>query len=217
MKSQNVLVAKTKIENFEPYVYRNYATKLYNQTFGMLTLNNWLRDKKRFVLIFADLDRLKYVNYEFGHSEGDAYIMNAAKHLKEFSPDAVVCRIGGDKFMLLVPDVSYEKAHFRMITIYYALQNDGYLKGKKYSYSISFGIVAVETGDKMSANEILAIADERMYEDKRMKKKIKLESIDLHGEDISERTRIPFADEIEINRMIISELLANYDGIPATI
>ena len=167
----DVSATKTKIEELEMQAYRDSITHLYNRTFGMLTLDSWLLEKKRFALIFADLDSLKNINDKFGHIEGDIYIMNAAKHLKTFSRNAVVCRIGGDEFMLLAPDTDYNEAMSTMGKIFRNFENDEYLNDKTFSYSISFGVIAVGTDNKLSASDILSIADERMYENKRMKKK----------------------------------------------
>ena len=167
----DVTAAKYQIKALEMHAYHDNITKLYNRTFGMLTLDSWLHDKKQFVLIFTDLDGLKYVNDQFGHHEGDMYILNAARHLRSYSSTAVTCRIGGDEFMLLVPDTTYEDAHAAMLNIYADLQKNEYLNDKPYDYSISFGIVAVEPDNKMAASDILSIADERMYDNKRMRKK----------------------------------------------
>jgi len=167
----DVTAAKYQIKALEVHAYHDSITKLFNRTFAMITLDSWLHEKKQFVLVFIDLDGLKYINDEFGHNEGDMYILNAAKHLKLFSSTAIACRIGGDEFMLLVPDIGYDEAHASMIKIYDDLKQDEYLNDKPYKYSISFGIAAVEPDNKMSASDILSIADERMYENKRMRKK----------------------------------------------
>ena len=162
---------KNQMEVLEVQAYHDSTTKLYNRAFAMRTLNEWMDDKKQFVLIFADLDRLKYINDVFGHSEGDIYIMNAARHLKAFSPDVVACRIGGDEFMLLVPNISYDEAHKKMTELCKRFQSDDYLSDKDYSYSMSFGISVAEAGTALTASEILSLADERMYEDKRTRKR----------------------------------------------
>ena len=167
----DVSATKNKIDELEVQAYRDCATQLYNRTFGMLTLDSWLQEKRRFVLVFADLDNLKYINDEFGHNEGDKYIINAAKHLRTFSPDAVICRTGGDEFMLLASNIGYEGAYTKMSMIYNNFKKDGYLANKAYSYSISFGIAAIETDNILPASSILSIADDRMYENKRMNKK----------------------------------------------
>ena len=169
----DVSATKCKIKTLEVHAYRDSLTQLYNRTFGMLTLDSWLFDEKSFILIFADLDKLKYINDEFGHNEGDEYIKNAAKHLETFSSDAIVCRLGGDEYMILASDVSFDEAQEKMDIIYDNFENDEYQKDKDYSYSLSFGIIAVGTENTLSASDILSIADERMYEHKRMRKKIR--------------------------------------------
>jgi len=167
----DVSATKTQIKTLEVHAYRDSLTQLYNRTFGMLTLDRWLYEKKQFVLIFADLDRLKYINDTFGHNEGDEYIINAAKHLKTYSKDAVICRLGGDEFMLLAADTNYDEAHKTMDIIYHNFENDPYLHDKDFSYSISFGLTFIGADNKLPASDILSIADERMYHNKRLRKK----------------------------------------------
>jgi len=168
----------SKIEELEVHAYKDTMTQLYNRTFGMLTLDSWLQEKRKFALVFADLDNLKFVNDKFGHTEGDLYILNAAKHLNAFSKNSVVSRIGGDEFMVLAHNMGYEEAEIKMNQMYKKFQNDDYLMDKLYTYSISFGITAVENDSNLSASEILSLADERMYENKRMRKRERMQSSD---------------------------------------
>ena len=170
---------KKQITELENYAYRDSLTNLYNRFYGMLVLQELLDTKKRFVLIFLDLDNLKYINDKYGHNEGDTYIINTAKHLRTFSQNAVVCRLGGDEFMLLMPEIGSDEAYSRMTDIQDAIQSDGYLQGKDYRYSISFGIVAVEENCGFSSSGILSLADERMYEHKRARKKERQNQYDL--------------------------------------
>ena len=159
-----------EVEALETQAYHDDMTHLYNRAYGMSMLNLWLTEKRRFVLIFVDLDRLKYINDEFGHMEGDMYITNAANTLKTFSADCVACRLGGDEFMLLVPDISYDSAYTISNEIFENFKNHPHLEGKEFSYSISFGIVAVDTDNKLPARDLLGMADEKMYENKRLRK-----------------------------------------------
>ena len=161
---------KNKMKKLEIEAYHDSLTLLYNRVFGMLTLDAWLHENRAFALIFVDLDNLKYINDKYGHNEGDRYIINTAKYLKTFAPNAIACRIGGDEFMLLVPDTGYDEAFAIINNICHNIQNDAYLKEKAYSYSISFGIAIVETDNKLPSSDILSIADERMYKHKRFKK-----------------------------------------------
>ena len=167
----DVSIEKNKLKNFESHAYCDSMTKLYNRFYGMLTLNDWLNEKRRFALVFIDLDNLKYINDNYGHHDGDRYIIHAATYLKSFFPDALVCRIGGDEFMLLIPEVSYDGVYNRMNDIQNAIQKDEFLQDKDYYYSLSFGIVAVEEDSELASSIVLQTADERMYEHKRARKK----------------------------------------------
>ena len=172
----DITATKNKIEELEMYAYQDNLTNLYNRNFGMFTLDNWLLEKRHFILVFADLDSLKYVNDEFGHSEGDLYIKTAATYLKIFSPGTVACRIGGDEFMLLAPGISHDFAQSLMSKVYDNLKNHEYTADKTFSYSISYGIVAVSRENKLTAHEILSMADDRMYTNKRMRKMQRLQN-----------------------------------------
>ena len=157
-------------QNLKEYAFHDSLTQLYNRNFGMFTLDIWLQEKRQFALIFVDLDSLKHVNDEFGHNEGDIYIKNAAKHLNAFSHDTMVCRIGGDEFMMLAPDINEEKANIVIEYINQNFINEPYLHDKPFEYSFSFGIVEVDRDNSLPASDILSIADERMYQNKRTKK-----------------------------------------------
>ena len=171
----DVSETRREIADLETHAYRDELTNLYNRAYGMMTLDLWLHEKKRFILVFVDLDRLKYINDIHGHREGDVYIIRAGEHLKAFSDDSVVCRIGGDEFMLLAPDLGFDTAFHKMNDLVVNLRNDEYQHDKDYVYNMSFGIAAVDVDNKMSAADILAAADLRMYEDKqRNKRKMKL-------------------------------------------
>ena len=170
----DVSAEKQQLKELEDVAYRDALTRTYNRFYGLITLNEWLDAGKNFSLIFVDLDNLKFVNDNYGHKEGDVYIIKIAEHLATYSQDCVLCRLGGDEYMLLVPNANYGQAYIRMEEIQYAVQNDEYLHGKDIYYSISFGIVAIDEKNDLSSSEALSLADERMYAHKRMRKKERL-------------------------------------------
>jgi len=161
---------RKEVEYLEEYAYRDSLTQLYNRAYGMKTLESWVNEMRDFSLIFIDLDGLKHVNDSFGHAEGNIYIVRSCEHLKNFSDDAVICRIGGDEFMVLAPEYSFDKAHKRMIEIVDDLRNDEHQRDKEFSYHMSFGIASVNNTARLSSGEILSIADLRMYDDKKNNK-----------------------------------------------
>lgn len=163
----DVSAERALVKELEQYAYQDELTGLFNRHAGMQVLQNWLAENKAFSLCFADLDNLKYVNDTFGHSEGDTYLTNAAHQLEAASANFVVSRIGGDEFMVLMPGYTEEQATAAMHTARQALAD---ISSNQYNSSISFGVVQVGENDKRTSSEILALADELMYQHKRKNK-----------------------------------------------
>lgn len=167
----DVSTEKNEMNELRQQAHWDTMTKLYNRSYGMMILDEWLNQKRRFALAFIDLDNLKHINDEYGHLEGDIYIINVAKCLAANFRDAVVCRIGGDEFMVLVPEVDEIIAMKRMLELSKLVEYDEYLQDKAFCYGISYGIMAVGEYNIYAAGDILSKADERMYEHKRMRKR----------------------------------------------
>jgi diguanylate cyclase (GGDEF)-like protein len=159
------------MQNLETHAYRDTLTKLYNRFYGMQTLSEWLEVKRAFTFCFVDLDNLKYINDTFGHAEGDFYITTAATLLSSYSEEHIACRIGGDEFMLLVPNKSAESVEAGMRELNLKLQAAVAENKKEYWCSMSYGCVEVFEDNTVPASDILSLADERMYEFKRYHKK----------------------------------------------
>ena len=173
----DVTAEKKRMENLEIQAFYDALTGLYNRFFGMLTLNDWIINKKLFSLAFIDLDNLKYINDKYGHEEGDQYIIKVSGYLKSLLTGCIVCRVGGDEFMMLMPNIGVDDADKLMNELQDALSNAEYPHGRDYSYSLSYGIVAVKADNALPPADILRVADERMYQNKRAKKMKRKESL----------------------------------------
>jgi len=161
---------KTQLAELESHAYKDSLTGLYNRFYGMSILTDWLDKKRHFALAFADLDNLKYVNDNYGHSEGDKYILSVATHSKSMPENTITSRIGGDEYMFLIPEMDEVQARTVMEAFCDRVSSDAFLKDKGFKYSISYGIVAMDEHNKLTSSEILHLADERMYENKKAKK-----------------------------------------------
>jgi diguanylate cyclase (GGDEF)-like protein len=162
--------AKEKMRELENVAYFDTVTRVYNRHYGMKTLNEWLAEKKSFMICFVDMDNLKYVNDTFGHAEGDAYIMCVVALLRDFAPDALVCRLGGDEFMLLAQGWSMSDAEARMEELRNSLIQHNDAPGAFYNHSLSYGVIDAKEGGAHEASDLLSIADEKMYVYKRAHK-----------------------------------------------
>ena len=146
-------------------------TGLYNRQYLLDYLlrirEKAIRQNERLELIFMDLDNFKYINDTFGHRKGDEVLREVARILSEhFRQYDMVVRYGGDEFVALLeaasPNVSVER------------RLDGLRKNiekafEPYGLSISYGI-ALCPEDTTDCNELINIADERMYENKRKRR-----------------------------------------------
>ena len=56
-------------------------------------------------LIFIDLDNLKKVNDIYGHKAGDRILTLLGETITECAKEAVACRLGGDEFLIFMPDL----------------------------------------------------------------------------------------------------------------
>lgn len=155
---------REQIRLLEHAAYRDKLTQLFNRHYGMDLLAAWVAERIPFILCYIDIDNLKYVNDRYGHSAGDRYILRVAEVLQSFGVEAVCCRLGGDEFMLLAKHVDAAHANAQMELLQaYLMEGDS----SKIEYSISYGIIEVGRENSLSAEAILSIADERMYEHKR--------------------------------------------------
>ncbi|MDR0952417.1 MAG: diguanylate cyclase [Oscillospiraceae bacterium] len=168
MNSRNLLEEqKEQVKLLEEYAYKDSLTKAYNRFFGMRALAEWMDHQRTFNLIFADLDYLKYVNDTMGHAAGDAYLISVTELLHKRFPDDLVCRIGGDEFMILTGRLDAVQIDSDLREISRDLKEGDETSPRQ----VSFGIVLVESGCPHSSSELLRLADERMYACKRANKR----------------------------------------------
>jgi len=165
----DVTVEKKQIHRLQGMTRFDSMTMVYNRGYGMELFKKWLTEEERFILCFIDLDNLKYVNDTFGHTEGDNYILYVVELLREFSAGAVVCRLGGDEFMLLEKNMNEQKAEERCEMLRTTLKSY-YHDKTPYDCCISYGIVEIPAGPSIDAAEWLNMADEKMYKYKRSHK-----------------------------------------------
>ena len=149
-------------------------TGLYNRrgflAFCKQYLNSLHRTNKGGVLVYADLDGLKTINDSFGHTEGDRALIKTAELLKEtFRSADVLGRLGGDEFTALAA-VEPEGGVERLISrLEQKFENYNSLELAPYKLSISIGVARLDSGGTQSMEDLMALADVAMYENKRRK------------------------------------------------
>ncbi|WP_312699445.1 diguanylate cyclase domain-containing protein [Sedimentibacter sp.] len=160
---EDISRGREQLEKFRDIANIDILTQLGNRRYGMETMDRWILERRRFIMCFIDIDNLKFVNDKFGHFEGDKYITSVSGRLQGFSSDAVVCRIGGDEFMLLSEKWDIETARDKLEKLRSSLID----QDCAYDRSISYGIIRVESDNSIDTCDLLSAADEKMYEYKR--------------------------------------------------
>jgi two-component system cell cycle response regulator len=129
-----------------------------------------IRMKKRPLLLFIDLDDLKWINDHYGHNEGDQALIGLANILKKtFRESDIIARIGGDEFVVLLEPTDENSE--TMITRLHENVKEYNAKLSQHILSISLGTAHFDPEYPISIDELLAKADALMYAQKREKSK----------------------------------------------
>lgn len=126
------------------------------------------------VLAFLDVDGLKRVNDDQGHDMGDRLLSDVAHVLRATLRESdILARVGGDEFCVLVPQSEGDPAELRE-RIIVAFQRFDETANRPYSVSASIGLIEAWPSDFSTLDELLAHADELMYEEKKTKRDSRL-------------------------------------------
>ncbi|HBF3362673.1 TPA: GGDEF domain-containing protein [Clostridioides difficile] len=133
-------------------------TSAYNRKFAFEKIQHYINNNLLFSLIYIDLDKLKTINDTYGHLAGDNYIINFSSIvIKNLGIDDIFARIGGDEFIVIMPKSNENTTKEFIEKISKIMDN---------KISFSYGIVEVSSENKMTVEEIINIADIRMYTNK---------------------------------------------------
>ncbi len=136
----------------------------------------------------VDLDGFKGVNDRFGHAAGDVVLVAVAKRLCASVRAAdVVCRIGGDEFVILLPDITDDEAAAVAQRII-ARVAEPFEFAPAVRVGASVGLASAPR-DGVTADDLLSAADRAMYEAKRRGKG----AFVIHGATVEPITLVPEA------------------------
>ncbi len=166
---------KAEIKRMEQELTRHAnvdcLTSVFNRRAGMeLISKKYERAKQEeigFTICFIDMDNLKTVNDTFGHLEGDSFIIEVCKILKEeIQPDDLIFRYGGDEFMILFDNDAegeIDSVCRRITGRFEALNKNNY---KPYSINATMGTFSYKPEMGLSLAQIIEIVDRNMYHNK---------------------------------------------------
>jgi diguanylate cyclase (GGDEF)-like protein len=128
------------------------------------------RTHQPMALVFLDLDRLKTVNDTLGHAAGDGMITEAAYVMGQtFRASDLIGRVGGDEFCVLFMTESEDTGRVALARLQEMVDETNDQDGRPFILSFSAGLAMFDPEQPSTLDEMMAIADERMYENKRAK------------------------------------------------
>jgi two-component system cell cycle response regulator len=149
-------------------------TGLYNRRYLEVHLDKLLQknreDKKRLAVLLMDIDHFKKVNDTYGHGVGDEILKSFAARLRDKlrSFDAVA-RYGGEEFVVILPDVSTERAYRVADRLRSTIANEPFACKTPQGLldiTTSIGGAIISDDETVSVREALDRADKCLYEAK---------------------------------------------------
>lgn len=135
------------------------------------SLEHLVQEGSSFGLCYIDVNHFKAVNDRFGHNVGDVLLKTVAKRIQE-NTNYPAYRIGGDEFVILV-DEDIEEARYQQFkeNIDQAFAKRVRCLDKKLHITVSLGFARYPE-DGQDVQQVIALADQRMYADKEIKHKL---------------------------------------------
>jgi len=162
---------KERFEDLEEVANVDRLTGLHNRRgfdlVGEQAIAQAQRANQGIGLIFCDMDDLKTINDEFGHSQGDRALVDAASILRLTlrSADAMA-RIGGDEFVVLaIGDGSESLVHLNE-RLQQGFEFFNETNKRPYRLSMSSGTAWCQPGTPCRLEELRSAADSNMYAEK---------------------------------------------------
>lgn len=142
---------------------RRYAMERLEQDWSAST-----RNQRPLSVMMIDVDRFKSINDTYGHDAGDAVLKQVAAALRKAArTEDVICRIGGEEFLVISPDTGIQAAVKVADRFRAAVETLAFTAGStRYAITVSIG-VAERVPGQAKPDALIKGADEALYRAKR--------------------------------------------------
>lgn len=177
---QDITELKQAEERLRELSLLDELTGLYNRRGFLFLATQQIkiadRLKQRAVLIFADMDKLKWVNDTLGHKEGDRALIDIANIFKgALRSSDIISRWGGDEFVGLTLESVENAGEVILARLQEKVEAHNLRGDRPYKLSISFGLTLYDPENPCALEVLLERADKLMYE---QKQKIKMQQME---------------------------------------
>jgi len=193
----------------------DFMTSLPNARSLFLQLDSELARSKRsdqpLTVLVLDMDGLKSINDQFGHLEGNRILSQVAAGLKSACREYdYVARMGGDEFVVLLPGLRAEDSKNRIEILRQVISEAGASLFPDKLLTASIGISSYPK-DGTDAEQLLAEADRRMYQEKQDRKEARNLSPKNHwAEQLAAIHQEPFQSTPRETRQKPVDMFASY-------
>ena len=127
-------------------------------------------------IMMFDLNNLKTINDTYGHEEGDVFIQTFASFLTQIlTEDSYLARFGGDEFLIIQKNTTWSQLEQMNIRLQTLIDEYNQTADHPLSYAVGYDISC--KNHYYLIMDLLKIADEKMYQDKKYKKQQLAQSI----------------------------------------
>ena len=162
------------IDNMNKSAYSDPLTGLYNRRYIIeklpVDLLNATLLANEFSIIMADIDHFKLVNDNYGHLAGDQALKTVAETLAGCikRESDWIARYGGEEFLICIPGANLDFALKKAECMRKAIESTPIMyEDKMLSLTASFGVYSMKTTENTSVDDLLKLADEKLYSAKR--------------------------------------------------
>jgi len=156
-KSLEILKAQVELDPMTGTMSKNSGLK-----YMKALMKKAIEENNYITFGFIDMNNLKFINDRYGHQEGDRSIIETASIIKNnLRSSDIICRVGGDEFVIAFNGCRHSQAQDIMERIDNSLESISH--ALPYEISISTGLFEKEPYRKMLLEEIIRIVDEEMY------------------------------------------------------
>jgi diguanylate cyclase (GGDEF)-like protein len=156
-------------DRLERQSIRDAVTGLFNRSFMEVALERELhrasRQEKELALMMVDIDHFKQFNDTFGHAAGDVVLRQVAETLRQgVRGEDIVCRFGGEEFVIILPEMTPESAMDRaeMLRRHMEELAPRYHGQALRQVTISIGLALFPYNSEV-AEDLLRCADRALY------------------------------------------------------
>ena len=146
---------------------KDALTGLWNRNYTEEAVNKLFAEGAEGALMMIDMDNFKAINDNYGHIAGDKTLKMFAETLEEYcdTEKDILCRIGGDEFLVFIPDCDEEgvAAFRRAFDAWLAERN----KGARFTVGSSVGARVARLDEHTEMEPIIHASDEAMYTEKK--------------------------------------------------